>query len=300
MGVGLHSRQTAVKIVDHVANDIKNDIFTKIIAQNLKVCVIIDEASTISSKPVLIIFLKIKDCDQSPTILLDLVELEGQGAESIYISMLKSLHDAGFNNEYLKNNLIAFCSDGASVMLGRNSGVGARLKKDFPNIVIWHCLNHRLQLALDDSVNDIKQINHFEIFMDKIYTIFHQSNKNQMQLYNISEELGLEILKIGRVLGPRWAACSLRSATGVWRAYPALYKYFSTEKKHSGMTSRLCNKNFLTDLALMIDILQEIWLLSTVLQARSLSLQRAENLIKRSIRAFEMLKESRGTFEKKN
>ena len=85
MDVGLHSRQTAVKIVDHVANDIKNDIFTKIIAQNLKVCVIIDEASTISSKPVLIIFLKIEDCDQSPTILLDLVELEGQGAESIYI-----------------------------------------------------------------------------------------------------------------------------------------------------------------------------------------------------------------------
>ena len=84
MGVGLHSRQTAVKIVDHVANDIKNDIFTKIIAQNLKVCVIIDKVSTISSKPVLIIFLKIEDCDQSPTILLDLVELEGHGAESIY------------------------------------------------------------------------------------------------------------------------------------------------------------------------------------------------------------------------
>ena len=88
-------------------------------------------------------------------------------------------------------------------MLGRNSGVGARLKKDFPNIVIWHCLNHRLQLALDDSENDIKQMNYFKIFMDKIYAIFHQSNKNQMQLYNISEELGLEILKIGRVLGPR-------------------------------------------------------------------------------------------------
>ena len=85
----------------------------------------------------------------------------------------------------------------------------------------------------------------------------------------------------------------------MWHAYPALYKYFSTEKKHSGMASRLCNKNFLTDLALMIDILQEISLLSTALQARSLSLQRAENLIKRSIRAFEMLKESRETFEKK-
>ena len=59
MGVGLHSPKTAIKIVDHIAKDIKSEILTKIIAQNLKICVIVDEASTISNKPVLIIFLKI-------------------------------------------------------------------------------------------------------------------------------------------------------------------------------------------------------------------------------------------------
>ena len=37
LGVGLHSHKTAVKIVDHIANDIKNEIFTKIIEQNLKI-----------------------------------------------------------------------------------------------------------------------------------------------------------------------------------------------------------------------------------------------------------------------
>ena len=118
-----------------------------------------------------------------------MVELEGQGAEQIYASLLKSLHDGGFDNEYLRNNLIAFCSDGASVMLGRNSGVGTRLKNDYPNIILWHCLNHRLQLILDDSVNDIKQVNHFKIFMDKIYTIFHQS-KTKCNFSKFQECLG--------------------------------------------------------------------------------------------------------------
>ena len=298
MGVGLHSRKTAVKIVDHIAKEIKKEIFTKIIEQNLKICVITDEASTISSKPVVIIFLKIEDCDLSPTIYLDLVELEGQEAETIYTSLLNSLHCAGFDSEYLRNNLIAFCSDGASVMLGRNSGVGTRLKNDFPNIVIWHCLNHRLPLVLDDSVSDIKQVNHFKIFMENMHAIFHQSDKNQMELVKISNELGEQILKIGGVLGPRWAACSLRSALAVWHAYPALYKYFFSEAKHSGMAARLCNKYFLYDLALMIDILQEISSLADALQARCLTLSRAEKLIKRSIKVFEMLKESKGTFEK--
>ena len=88
-------------------------------------------------------------------------------------------------------------------MLGRNSAVGTRLQENFPKIVIWHCFNHQLQLVLGDSVNHIKQVNHFKIFMDKMYKIFHKSNKNQAELFSISQELGQQVLKIDRVLGPR-------------------------------------------------------------------------------------------------
>ena len=158
--------------------------------------------------------------------------------------MLDSLNSAGFSNEYLKQNLISFCSDGASVMLGSNSGVGTRLQENFPKIVIWYCLNHRLQLVLDDSVNDIKQVNHCKTFMDKMYTIFHKSNKNQAELFNISQELGQQMLKIGKVLGPRWASCSLRSALAVWCTHPALYRYFTSNTQFSGIAARLCNKIF--------------------------------------------------------
>ena len=113
-----------MKIVDHFANDVKNEIFTKIIKKNLKICINVDEASIISNKPVVILFLKIEDSDLSPTIFFDLVELERQGAKQIYASLLKSLHNDGFDNEYLRNDLIAFCSDGANAlqMLGRNYG----------------------------------------------------------------------------------------------------------------------------------------------------------------------------------
>ena len=65
------------------------------------------------------------------------------------------------------------------------------------------------------------------------------------------------------------------------------------------MAARLCNQNFLNDLALMIDKLHEMSLLSTALQARSLSMPSAENQIKRSIKEFEILKASKGTFKKK-
>ncbi|XP_065650597.1 E3 SUMO-protein ligase KIAA1586-like [Hydra vulgaris] len=165
----------------HTANDIRDQIFSKIMEKGRKICVIVDEASTISSKPVPIIY---------------------------HRCLVETLKSVGFGMDFLKKNLIAFCSDRTSVMLGQSSGVGVRQKKNFSSIILWHCLNHRLQLVLDDAIKKIKQVNHFKIFMDKIYSIFHQSNKNQMQLYIISQQLGQEILKIGRVLGPRWAACS--------------------------------------------------------------------------------------------
>ena len=50
------------------------------------------------------------------------------------------------------------------------------------------------------------------------------------------------------------------------------------------MAARFCNKYFLKNLALMIDILQEISLLSNALQARNLTLTKAERLIKRTIK----------------
>ena len=52
-------------------------------------------------------------------------------------------------------------------MLGGNCGIGSRLKNDYTTIILWHCLNHRLQLILNDSVNDIKQVNYFKVFMHK-------------------------------------------------------------------------------------------------------------------------------------
>jgi hypothetical protein len=56
------------------------------------------------------------------------------------------------------------------------------------------------------------------------------------------------MIKIGRLLGPRWVACNLRAATSVWRAYPALYVHFSRSSAYSGLAKRLANVNFWRDL----------------------------------------------------
>ena len=115
-----------------------------------------------------------------------------------------------------------------------------------------------------------------------------------MNIFRISEQLGLQIINIGRVLGPSWAACSLRSKTAVWRAYPALFEFFNNNKKFTGMAKRFSNRYFLEGLALMIDILKEISLISESLQARNMNITRADKLIERSINALEIIEYAKG------
>ena len=89
---------------------LRGKFFKIIIEENLKLCI---------SKKVLVIFIKVEDNEYSPTIFLDVVQLE------------ESSNNAGFDKRYLQNNLIAFCSDGARVMLGKTFGGNTRMKRNF-------------------------------------------------------------------------------------------------------------------------------------------------------------------------
>nr|XP_012296976.1 E3 SUMO-protein ligase KIAA1586 homolog isoform X2 [Aotus nancymaae] len=294
----LNTRYSATRIAEHIAKEMKRKIFKNIIEENAKICIIIDEASTVSKKSTLVIYLQctIQSASAPVMLFVALKELVSTTAEYIFNTLLTTLNNCGFTNEYLKANLIAFCSDGANTILGRKSGITTKLLENFPEIIIWNCLNHRLQLSLDDSISEIKQINHLKIFLAKIYSIYHQPNKNQTKLLGtVAKELETEIIKIGRVMGPKWAACSLQAATAVWHAYPVLYLHFS--HSYSGLAKRLANINFLQDLGLMIDILQEFSVLSTALQSRSTNIQKAQKLIKRTIRTLENLKICTGKYE---
>jgi len=56
----------------------------------------------------------------------------------------------GFDLNFLKECFIAFICDGASVMIRKDLGVATRLKIQFPKLIIWHCSNHQLELAVGD------------------------------------------------------------------------------------------------------------------------------------------------------
>lgn len=125
MGTSLHSRFSSTKIVEHIAKKMQTKIVDSLVPSSSKLSVLIDEATSLSHKSAMIVNVKASLDGATPEfVFLDLVQLESQRAESIEEALLN----------WLQNNWISFVSDGASVMLGKNSGVATRLTTRYPNL----------------------------------------------------------------------------------------------------------------------------------------------------------------------
>jgi len=308
IGTTLHSRFSCTNIVDHISLKMKQKIVSNIVETEAKLSVLIDESTTISAVCGMVVYIKASISHDDPVfIFLDLVELVSQTADNIVNQLIDCLKESGFNENYLLQNWVSFVSDGASVLLGKKNGVAKRLKDRYPLIFSLHCMNHRLELAISDAVKDVNATNHFKSFMDSLYVLYSASPKNQNELKNICNDLDTMFLKVGRVLDVRWVASSSRAAKVVWKMYEGLCNHFSnassdpnkdskTRAKYSGLRKRLASPEFLLDLGLMCDCLNELSVLSNILQKRSLTLIQAHQHINRSIRVLTSFKDLKGEY----
>ena len=108
------------------------------------------------------------------------------------MQLLSSLNKHKFSHEYLIQHFIYFACNGASNMIGRKAGVGKLLTDKYPDLLVWNCSNHRLELAVDDVVNEIAGINHFKIFFDTLYALYSSSPKNQYGFKSCAKEFAFK------------------------------------------------------------------------------------------------------------
>ena len=103
-----------------------------------------------------------------------------------------------------EQKLVAFGADGASVNLGKKAGLAALLRKELPFLVDFHCLPHRLELALLELQKSCKSVDDVYNVLNLIWKTYHYSAKSVRALKSIADELQINILKPTQVRGTRW------------------------------------------------------------------------------------------------
>lgn len=101
MGIILLSETTAGEITDLIASQLRAKLCTEVINSKSKIALKIDESTTIHTKSVLILYLRTVVCYQVSSFFLDLVELSGNGTNSITSTLLNTLASHGFTHEAL-------------------------------------------------------------------------------------------------------------------------------------------------------------------------------------------------------
>ena len=102
-----------------------------------------------------------------------LVESDSANAETITSTLVKELNQCNLS----VGKLNGLCTDGASVMTGKTSGVATRLKELNKHLVSIHCICHKLSLACCDTNDEIAYMQEVERWLFQAWKFFENSPK---------------------------------------------------------------------------------------------------------------------------
>ena len=128
--------------------------------------------------------------------LITFVQFWNATSSNVEIKFLSAKITELNNCELPVDHLIALCTDGVSVMTGKNNGVAARLKDLNRHIVSIHCICHKLSLACCDTNEGLAYVQEVERWLLHVWKFFDNSPKRlaaylkiQMSLKNSCKSL---------------------------------------------------------------------------------------------------------------
>ena len=95
--------------------------------------------------------------------------------------------------------LISHCANDASVNKGRYNGVCVQIKADGrPWLLVIHCANHRLELAIADAYKMEPNFKDVDIFLLQVYQLFKNGGKLKRLLHTMTLNLNVTAVSFVR------------------------------------------------------------------------------------------------------
>ena len=141
---------------------------------------------------------------------------------------------ADIDEPTLYNKLVAFASDGATVMTGHKSGLVTRLRDHQPHLVGIHCVNHKLELSYKDIFKNQQTFKDIEQLLLDLYLFYEHSPLNRSNLQKAADAAGIgehAVIPL-RVGGTRWVTYTYRALERLFKAYTAVTLHLSQVSVH--------------------------------------------------------------------
>ena len=254
---------------------------------SLYLSVLIDGATDVSSTEKELIYLKMLNDDfDVQTRLIGSKSVHHANATGIMNTMLSACDDLDIA---LTSKLVGFCSDGASVNMGRKSGIAQLLKADCPWLVVMHCLNHRLELAAKDAFKGTS-IDAVLTMLNTLHQLYDSSPKRWRDLQAVAEIMTEQVVRPKKANGTRWVQHKHRAVQALLQSYGPIVVHLDNNSsdenkavpaadrcKFKNYKSQLTSLKFVLNLLLLNELLAPLSALSLCLQQQSVDVLTAVN-----------------------
>jgi len=280
----LYSHHSCANITSHVAAEMRTEIVNHLLNSHAEFSILVDESTSVANTQSMIVYVRTHFEGALCVYFLGLLPLANASATGIESTLIDYLVSIGLTEDVLRKQFIGFCSDGASCMIGQYRGVASLLKAKFPLVKSFHCMAHRLELAVKNAVDDVNAISHFRSFVDALYKVYSMSPKNQRELSEVADSLSVELLEVQKVFDVRWVFSSFVSVKAVLRNVGALFVHFTQcsspdsgrtgkeRSKYGGLAKKLQSWLFVCEACMLKDALRCLKQLSLYLQSTDASI----------------------------
>ena len=193
---------------------------------------------------------------------------------------------------FLNKNQIDFTkvaglgSDGASVMVGKNNGVGAMLKRLNPFMLSMHCVAHKLVLASENAASTVPYCRYHHSTLRGLYNYFHTSPNKYSILKVMMEVLQDPVVHLQQVHSIRWLTMH-RAVEAVRKCFPSLLSTLCTLGDNDCVAKGLYNSirsyKFVVFTHFLCDILGMLAFLSRFFQKDNLDFSQVESAVRATI-----------------
>jgi len=313
LSMGHHhlERTSATRMMMLISLDMHKTLIRSVCSKKLPISIIVDSSTDASQNHYLIVYFQRIENDVPVIYFYKLIKLAAdESAAGLFRAIENQITSDGpaFTNN-VKENLIGFASDGASVMMGSHNGLKVLINNwATKNIYVKHCMAHRLNLVIRSAMKTVSYYKTFEETIISVHNFYnHHGHKRKGHLKELAAVLELRAYEIPNTFQARWIASEyhvINNLNQSWHLIVTDLEEISidasftqdTKAQAKGLYQKLKNKNFLLILQFTCDITDILSHWSKRLQQRSGVLVGAEQYRNQMIQSFEEMKQKTGRF----
>ncbi|XP_069138821.1 uncharacterized protein C17orf113-like [Argopecten irradians] len=248
--------------------------------------IMVDESMDIATDKKLIMFCKIVYGGQIKIEFCANVTVPDGKADTIYNSIVNWMNSVGITFK----NISGFGSDGASVMTGRLSGVGVKLREQNPRIIHIWCAAHRLALQVSHwAAKKVPYLGRVQEMLVAIYFFYEFSAPRYNKIKELKKIMREKVKKFKKPTQVRWL--SLQDAViAVYDSWSVLilgleHEVANAPRTEGGAKAKGIGKDiktfkFIATLCLLRDVLDILCKLSRTFQKDIIDIQQVNSMVR--------------------